>query len=226
MPVPQKLNRRAMLHASLGAGAGVLGAGLLAGTPFDPPCATPAQTEGPFFPTRDQPDKDLDLTRIRGRSDRAAGVVVAVSGHVLDAELRPIAGALVDVWQANTHGRYHHEADPNPAAEDPAFQGWGQLRTDAEGRYAFTTIVPGPYPAEANWWRPPHVHFKVARRGYHELVTQMYFAGETLNDADRLLLAVPEGEREKLVVAFADGGPDAEPGVRRGVFNIVLQRVA
>jgi protocatechuate 3,4-dioxygenase beta subunit len=219
------MTRRTMLHVSLGAGAGVLGTGFLPGPPSDPECATPAQDEGPFFPRRDQPDKDVDLTRIRGRSDRAEGDVIAISGQVLDDELRPIAGALVDIWQANRHGRYAHEDDPNPAPLDPAFQGWGQVRTDAEGRYSFTTIIPGAYPAGDGWTRPPHIHFKVARRGYHELVTQMYFAGQSLNDADRILMAVPEEDRKRLVVTLVEGAPHDYPP-RRGTFNIVLQRVA
>ena len=223
-----KMNRRAMLQTGLGAGLGTLATGALAAgfLPAVRPaegCETPAQIEGPFFPTRPRTDSDADLTRVRGRTDRAAGVVIAVSGQVLDEALRPVAGALVDVWQANTHGRYDHDSDPNPAALDPAFQGSAQLRTNAEGRYGFTTIVPGAYPASETWTRPPHVHFKVARRGYHELVTQMYVAGHALNAADRLLQAVPANERDRLVVAFAEPGPD---GVRRGVFNIVIQRVA
>ena len=223
--MPKKMNRRAMLHASLGVGVGVLGAGFVPGARPAEGCETPAQTEGPFYPTHPPPDTDLDLTTIRGRADRAEGVVIGISGLVLDEGLQPVPGALVDIWQANRHGRYAHEADPNPAPLDPAFQGSAQLRTDAQGRYRFTTIIPGAYPAAEGWMRPPHIHFKVARRGFHELVTQMYFAGEALNDADRLLQAVPEGERERLVVTLVDGAPHDVPA-KTGVFNIVLQRVA
>ena len=225
MATPKTMNRRTALHLGLGAGIGVLGTGLAAPTPPDPACATPLQPSGPFYPTRDQLDKDIDLTRIQGRSDRAEGDVIGISGQVLDDDLRPVAGALVEIWQANHHGRYAHEADPNPAPEDPAFQGWGQVRTDAEGRYGFTTIVPGAYPADDDWMRPPHIHFKVARRGFHELVTQMYFAGEALNDTDHLLREVPEADRAKLVVALVDAEPHDVPA-RTGTFNIVLRRVA
>ncbi|MEP0547226.1 MAG: protocatechuate 3,4-dioxygenase [Rhodothermales bacterium] len=223
MATSKKMNRRAMLHASLGVGVGVLGAGFMPGARPAEGCETPAQTEGPFFPTRPPIDNDIDLTTIRGRADRAEGVVIGISGQVLDEGLQPVPGALVDIWQANRHGRYAHEADPNPAPLDPAFQGSAQLRTDAEGRYRFTTIIPGAYPAAEGWMRPPHIHFKVARRGFHELITQMYFAGEALNDADRLLQAVPE--RERLVVTLMDGEPHDVPA-KTGVFNIVLQRVA
>ena len=209
-----RFSRRTALKAALG-GLAITAAAAL-------PAATPTQTAGPFFPKRDQADKDLDLTRIAGHNKAAQGDVFVIEGRVLDENGKPVAAALVDIWQANHHGRYEHEADPNPAPLDPDFQGWARLRTDADGRYSVRTIKPGAYPVEAGWSRPPHIHFKVARRGFHELTTQMYFAGDPLNDVDRLLLALPEADRPKLVVPFATTTPGAPPS---GVFDIVLKRV-
>ena len=150
--------------------------------------ATPRQIEGPFYPTEDRPDEDADLTRVAGRSGRAEGDVVLVRGRVLDEGGKPILGALVEIWQANTWGRYDHERDENnPRPLDPNFQGWGEVVTQEAGRYGFKTIRPGSYAADGSgWMRPPHIHFKVSRRGYHELITQMYFEGEPLNDKDRI----------------------------------------
>lgn len=216
MNTSHRITRRHMVQASL-AGLAVLTGKALA----ENKAATPVQTEGPFFPTRDQADKDTDLTLIEGHTERALGEVVEISGQVLDEAGQPIADALVDVWQANTHGRYAHERDPNPAPLDENFQGWARITTDAEGRWRIRTIKPGPYPVGEGWSRPPHVHFKVARRGFIELTTQMYFAGEALNDIDRLLQRVPEAERAGLVVAFAARGDDAPP---LGHFEIVLRR--
>ncbi len=178
--------------------------------------ATPWQTEGPFFPIHLQPDKDADLTRIAGHSDAALGEVVEVTGRVLDTDGNPIEGALVDIWQANSAGRYDHEADSNTAPLDANFQGWARLVTGEDGSYSIRTIKPGAYPAEEGWVRPPHIHYKVARRGYKEITTQLYFKGDPLNDTDRLILEVPEPERTSLICDFSDGP---------ATFDIVLARV-
>lgn len=208
-------SRRRLLRGSAGAAALVVGAPLLAAT-------TPAQTEGPFFPVHEQLDTDADMTLIEGRKERALGEVVEVSGRILDEQGKPVAEALIDVWQANTHGRYAHEGDPNPAPLDENFQGWAKLKTDAEGRYRVRTIKPGTYPAADAWTRPPHIHFKVARRGFHELTTQMYFTGEPLNDMDRLLQSVSQADRGKLVIEFR---PSMGGRVLQGTFDIVIRRV-
>lgn len=202
-----------------------LGLGLLALGAFPRSAAgvTPAQTEGPFFPLHPQDDTDFDMTRIAGHAQSAEGEAVVVDGTVRDEAGAPLSGVLIDLWQANRHGRYAHERDPNPAPLDPHFQGWAQLRSDAEGRYRVRTIIPGAYPVSAEWSRPPHLHFKLALRGYHELTTQMYFAGQPLNDSDRLLNAVSEVERAQLVVAFAAVAGDSAP---HGRFDLVLRAVA
>ncbi len=210
-------SRRAVLGAGIG---GALGWAAAANA-----TVTPTQTEGPFFPTRPQADTDLDLTQIQGHSARAAGKVTYVSGRVLDAGGRPVEGALIDVWQANTHGRYDHESDTSTAPLDPHFQGWGRIITDREGRYAIKTIMPGAYAVDGEWQRPPHIHFKVARRGFHELTTQMYFAGHELNGPDRLLNALSEAEQALLLVSFGPGGPEDEAGSQRGEFDLFLRKV-
>jgi protocatechuate 3,4-dioxygenase beta subunit len=207
------LSRRALLTA--GAGLAV-GTGAMAGALG----VTPANPEGPFYPKHKQADTDADLTLIEGHEGRATGETIRVTGRVLDEDGEPIAGAVVDVWQANSYGRYHHEDDPATAPLDPDFQGWAVMKTDADGRYAFTTIKPGAYRVGGDWTRPPHIHFRVSRRGYHELTTQMYFAGEELNERDRLLQSVPEADRGLLVVAF-----DESKDVPEGDFPVVLARV-
>jgi protocatechuate 3,4-dioxygenase beta subunit len=216
-----------LLSAGAGAAAGLLAERLGAQPPTACAEATAAQTSGPYYPTRDREDEDPDLTRVRGRSGRAAGEVLYVRGRVLDQECRPVANALVEIWQANTWGRYDHEKDAaNPRQLDPNFQSWAEMLTDAEGRFRFKTIKPGAYPADDQGWvRPPHIHFRVSRRGYHELVTQMYFAGEPLNERDRIFNELAPEEQERVTVAFEPAPRDLEAGARLGQFEITLRQV-
>jgi protocatechuate 3,4-dioxygenase beta subunit len=172
---------------------------------------------GPFYPLHKPEDSDADLTLIRGHSQRAAGQVVEISGRVLTPDGKPIAGATIEIWQANHQGRYAHPGDSNPAPLDPHFQGYAMLRTDGEGRYQLRTIKPGAYPASSGWTRPPHIHFDVRGKASRE-VTQMFFPGESLNDRDRLFLAIPEAERSA-VLARVLGVTD---GVTRLEWDIVL----
>jgi protocatechuate 3,4-dioxygenase, beta subunit len=202
----RQISRREVLGAGAALPFGVLAATAEAAAKCS---ATPRQTSGPFYPFFEQTDKDVDLTRMVGHDETAAGEVIRVTGRVLDADCKPVEGALVDLWQADHNGRYRHPADPNPAAQDPNFQGWGQTVTDAEGRYSFRTIKPAPYPLaflegapdESAGFRTRHIHFRVSKRGHVEFTTQMYFAGEELNDADALLSRVPAAERHKIVIA-------------------------
>lgn len=216
MTETSKFSRRSILTA----GAGVVASAVTATVVARPTALTPANPEGPFYPKHQQVDKDTDLTRIEGHTEQAQGQMIRVTGQVLDDKGQPVEGALVDIWQANSHGRYRHEDDPAMVPDDPNFQGWGMVKTDAEGRYAFTTIKPGSYKVDENWSRPPHIHYKVSRRGYHEITTQMYFAGEVLNETDPLLLSVAENARNLLVVDLHEAD-----GIANGHFPIVLAKV-
>ncbi|WP_394174160.1 dioxygenase family protein [Thalassotalea litorea] len=184
---------------------------------------TPGQTEGPFYPTRGQLDVDMDLTHIKGHTKKAEGQVIMVSGRVMDQFGDPVPQALIDIWQANSFGKYHHELDQRRVKIDKDFQGWGTLQTDNKGNYQFLSVKPGPYPADGKWIRPPHVHFKIAKRGYRELTTQMYFSGEPLNHKDLLLLELSEQEQRQLVVDFSK---DPKRKQLNGQFDIVLSKIS
>lgn len=148
---------------------------------------TPAETAGPFYPVIAQQDQDFDLTRIEGQTRQAKGQVIIISGRVIDVDGHPVEGAVVDLWQANAAGRYAHALDARSAPVDPYFQGWAIVSSGKEGRFHFKTIMPGAYPVSSNWTRPPHIHFKISKRGYRDLTTQMYFPNQVLNTVDRLL---------------------------------------
>ncbi|MBI4042549.1 MAG: hypothetical protein HY391_03625 [Deltaproteobacteria bacterium] len=187
--------------------------------------ATPRQTEGPFYPVDDQLDKDTDLTWVEGRSERATGQIIYVEGVVMDPNCQPIEGALVEIWQACESGRYNHPGDrENPAPLDPNFQYWGRALSDREGKYLFKTIVPGSYPAGPDWIRPSHIHFKIQKRGFLELITQMYFAGDPLNDKDLILQRLSQENQRSVIVELNEPTSDHEPGSKVCRFNITLRR--
>jgi protocatechuate 3,4-dioxygenase beta subunit len=147
---------------------------------------------------------NADLTRQHAGSP--LGERIIVYGRVADTSGRPLAGVLVEVWQANAAGRYAHDLDQHPAPLDPNFTGAGFCLTDADGGYRFVTIRPGAYPWKNhdNAWRPAHIHFSVVGRAFSQrLVTQMYFPGDPLLELDPIYRSVSdEAARASLVAAF------------------------
>ena len=180
---------------------------------------TPGQVLGPFYPVTKQPERTTDLTKVPGRPGRAEGQVLDVTGRVLNLSGEPVRNAKIEVWQANTHGRYIHPSDDNPAPLDPNFEGFAVLTTDDEGRYRFKTIKPGGYPAGPNLIRPPHIHFEVTGRT-DKLVTQMYFEGEKYNDTDPFLNSSPR--KDLLITKLLPPAPDMAPDSKLVMFDFVL----
>ncbi len=168
-------NRRRLL-----AWAGAVVLAPLAATPAlaDDRKPTPRMTEGPFYPTSLPKDSDADLTRVQGQAKGAEGTPLDVSGRVLDRSGRPRAGARVEIWQCDAFGQYHHVGEP-AGSGDANFQGFGAVTTDADGRYAFRTIKPVPYPG-----RTPHIHFTVVEGCKRRLTSQMFIEGEPGNERD------------------------------------------
>jgi protocatechuate 3,4-dioxygenase beta subunit len=134
---------------------------------------------------------------------RAIGQFIAVEGRLTDEDGAPLSGALIEIWQANSAGKYIHELDRHQAPIDPNFSGLGRFTTDAEGQYRFLTIKPGAYPVTESdwWWRPPHIHFSIFGPSWmNRFITQIFFPGEPLNEVDLLLNAVEDPEtRDRLI---------------------------
>lgn len=186
--------------------------------------ATPSQTIGPFFPKAILREGDDDLACVTLGGPRAQGEPINVTGQVVDDSGLPVPGVLVEVWQANKWGKYAHPADITPEPLDPNFKGYGRMLTDAEGRYSFRSIKPGPYPNPGydNWYRPPHIHFSIFAAGVMcRLITQMYFPGEELNEIDPILNGVDDLDaRASLISRQLPAGSDNE---LRYEFGIVLR---
>ena len=179
---------------------------------------TPGQTEGPFYPADWLDDIDNDLVLVKGEDAKALGTVVHLRGRVMDRAGQVVAGAIVEIWQCDARGVYHHPWDQRGRRKaDDGFQGRGRVETDADGRYVFRTIKPAGYSG-----RTPHIHFKIMQPGGDTLVTQMYFAGEPDNARDGILNSIADpSQRESLIVALEDAGA-MEPGALAGQFDIVL----
>lgn len=185
-----------------------------------------AELTAPVFGRDAVAEMDNDLTANAALAAEPLGERIVVSGRVLEEGGRPVAGALVEVWQANAAGRYAHAGDDHDAPLDPNFLGAGRTVTGRDGRYRFVTIRPGAYPwrNHPNAWRPAHIHFSLFGRAFvQRLVTQMYFPGDPLLAWDPIFQSVSDPDaRQRLVSKFSLAL--TEPGWALGFeFDIVLR---
>ena len=172
---------------------------------------TPSQTEGPFYPLTLPQDNDFDLLR-NGALAYRRGQPSWVEGVVTDPDGKPVPGAQVEIWQCDEAGHYHHPRDGGNA--DPAFQGFGQVTVDMEGRYRFRTIRPVAYSG-----RTPHIHVKVKLASRQLLTTQLYVQGDPGNTRDGLWRSLGnDADRAAVTVPFEAVGDGL-----RAFFPIVVQ---
>lgn len=166
--------------------------------------ASLSELTGPVYGERRLSETDADLTR--QHSGEPLGQRIIVTGRVLGSDGRPLRRELVEIWQANAAGRYHHVVDTWDAPLDPNFTGGGRCLTDDDGTYRFVTVMPGAYPwgNHPNAWRPRHIHFSLFGPSFTErLVTQMYFPGDPLFPFDPIFNSIrDERARERLVSRF------------------------
>jgi len=175
---------------------------------------TAAELSGPRDLTRRLPRVRGDLA---GYGDkRAIGQLIHLRTRVVDEDGAPVPGAVVEIWHCNAAGRYIHPNDTHGAPVDPNFYGAARLVAGDSGLVELRTIKPAAYPVPdaAGWWRPPHVHFSVWGRVWlSRLVTQMFFPGEPLNEADAILNAIRDPEARARCIArlapTAQGPQDA-----------------
>ena len=161
---------------------------------------TPSQTEGPYYPVALPADTDGDLLR-NGAARYAKGQAAWITGTVTDTRGTPLAGGVVEIWQCDQDGHYHHPGDGGRA--DPAFQGFGQVTLGKDGRYRFRTLKPAPYSG-----RTPHIHVKVKLDRQELLTTQFYVQGDPGNERDflwRRLGAEGQAALTRPFVNTADG---------------------
>jgi protocatechuate 3,4-dioxygenase alpha subunit len=174
--------------------------------------ATPWQTVGPFF--------SVGLARLTRDDLAPAGVPgerVTIEGRVVDGDGEPVPDALLELWQANPHGRYAHPEDTQDKPLTPPFSGFGRLATDGNGRFRFTTLKPGPVPGPNGTRQAPHLLVSVLARGLlPRLTTRIYFPDQPDNAGDFALGLIEPSRRATLVARRTAAGGVLE-------WNVVLQ---
>ena len=158
----------------------------------------------PAFGHQDVHTLESDLTI--QHNGEPLGERIVVAGRILDGNGRPVRNQLVEIWQANSAGRYIHKRDQHPAPIDPNFTGVGRCITDDDGNYRFTTIKPGPYPWKNHYnaWRPAHIHFSLFGTDFTQrMITQMYFPGDPLFSLDPIYQSITDPlARDRLVATY------------------------
>ena len=174
--------------------------------------ATTSQTVGPFFTIGFDWLKKADLA-----GPGVSGERVTIAGRVLDGDGKPVPDALLEIWQANSQGKYAHPDDNQDKPLEPGFQGYGRVGVDENGRFTFTTVKPGPVPGRDGQMQAPHIAVSVFARGLLlRLVTRIYFPEEAANTNDYVLNLVEPARRRTLIArkTAAEGALE---------WNIILQ---
>jgi protocatechuate 3,4-dioxygenase alpha subunit len=176
---------------------------------------TPSQTVGPFY--------SIGLTRKPMNvmaTDATQGQQIRIEGQVFDGDGVAIPDVMVEIWQANTYGRYNHPDDKQEKPLDPTFTGWGRSGTDEKCFYTFETVKPDPVPGNDESVQAPHINVVVFARGM--LVhgyTRLYFADEPANASDPVLNSIKNKKRRQTLIA----SPGMENGKTVYRFDIRLQ---
>ena len=188
---------------------------------------TLSEETGPVFGHNMLGPLDADLLHnFAAEGQSAIGPRIVVHGRVQDQFGRPVAGALLEVWQANAGGRYRHAKEGYIAPLDPNFGGCGRVITNADGCYEFRTVQPGPYPWPngPNDWRPAHIHFSVFGAGFAQrLITQMYFEGDPLIPLCPIVRTIPNKEAVARLIAPLDMARTVPMDARAYRFDITLR---
>jgi len=164
--------------------------------------ATTSQTVGPFFRI------GLDrLNCVDMAGPEVSGPRVVLEGRVLDGDGAPVPDAVIEIWQANAHGKYDHPDDQQTKPIEPGFKGYGRVATDDEGRFCFRTIKPGTVPGPGGMPQAPHLAVSVFMRGLlKRLVTRVYFPGDREQSQDPILKLVTPERRATLIAREGSGG--------------------
>ena len=189
--------------------------------------STVSEISGPSFNKDIIRELDNDLTlNFSNKNQMPIGQKIIVYGKILDQFHNPLDGILIEIWQANSGGKYLHEKDKNDAPIDKNFAGCGRYITSNDGFYEFITIKPGayPYPNRGIEWRPMHIHFSVFGKSFGQrLITQMYFQGDPLIKSCPMINSIPNPGAKKSLVGCLDLKKSKSDKVLTYKFDIILR---
>jgi protocatechuate 3,4-dioxygenase, alpha subunit len=165
---------------------------------------TPSQTVGPFFHLGCTDNASCGtLVTVEAKGER-----IRMICRVFDGDGVPVPDAMLEIWQANSNGRYNHPDDTQEKALDPSFSGFGRLASDANGVCVFETIKPGRVPWNNGAMQAPHINVSVFARGVlRRLATRIYFVGDPANAEDPVLALVPSERRATLLTRNSADDP-------------------
>jgi protocatechuate 3,4-dioxygenase alpha subunit len=162
---------------------------------------SPSQTVGPYFAQGLLREGDKVFSNVLV-SEKTEGERIRIEGCVTDGEGQPIEDAMIEIWQANSHGRYNHPLDEQDKPLDPEFMGHGRAATDTSGNYWFETIKPGAVPGPTGAMQAPHINVIVFARGMLvHAFTRIYFEGEAANQGDPVLVSIDDEARRNTLIA-------------------------
>jgi protocatechuate 3,4-dioxygenase alpha subunit len=162
--------------------------------------ATPSQTVGPYLHIGLDWLNTTDLA-----SPGVAGERIVIQGRLLDADRAPIPDGVIEIWQANSHGRYAHPDDGRVLPLESGFSGFGRTPTGGNGEFRFSTIKPGRVPATNGQLQAPHIMVNVFARGLlRQAVTRVYFPDDD-HASDPVMASVPVNRRMTLIARSVAG---------------------
>jgi protocatechuate 3,4-dioxygenase, alpha subunit len=172
---------------------------------------TSSQTVGPYLHIGLTWLVTSDLT-----GPGVSGDKVTIEGSIVDGDGKPVTDALVEIWQANAHGKYAHPDDPQDKPLEAAFKGFGRVPTDDNGKFKFTTIKPGRVAAPGGGLQAPHINVTIFMRGMlKQLNSRIYFPADPANAEDAVLRSVVPARRDTLIAKSSTAG--------KLEWNVILQ---
>ena len=185
---------------------------------FNPKKPTPSRFFAADISMPDQFSTTNNLAKKAGSFYRAFGEIIFVQGTLTDSFAVPINGAIIEIWQTNSAGKYHTLLDKNSEYIDPYFSMSGRTITDNLGNYSFITVMPG-----SMLGRAPHINMNIYHPKFGKLETEMYFEKHPYNDSDYQYLSYSEEDRKLLTASVRNTDIFSTQSIKLCTFNIVMR---